>query len=83
MEVAIDPAELEGLDEEGVRALYEERLAQQQSTASREVIHLCAALPMHYSIYLCTIPHIISGRYKARLAQQQLLASCKVISSCR
>ena len=37
VEVAIDPAELEGLDEEGVRALYEERLAQQQSTASREV----------------------------------------------
>ena len=37
VEVAIDPAELEGLDEEGVRALYDERLAQQQSTASREV----------------------------------------------
>ncbi|CAK0783418.1 hypothetical protein CVIRNUC_006617 [Coccomyxa viridis] len=36
VEVAIDPAELEGLDEEGVRALYEERLQQQQSTASRE-----------------------------------------------
>ena len=35
--MAIDPAELEGLDEEGVRALYEERLQQQQSTASREV----------------------------------------------
>ncbi len=37
VEVAIDPAELEGLDEEAVRALYDERLAQQQSTASREV----------------------------------------------
>ena len=35
--MAIDPAELEGLDEEGVRALYEDRLQQQQSTASREV----------------------------------------------
>ena len=42
--MAIDPAELEGLDEEGVRALYEERLAQQQSTASREVRH---AAPSH------------------------------------
>ena len=31
VEVAIDPAELEGLDEEGVRALYEERLAQQRA----------------------------------------------------
>ena len=54
MEVAIDPAELEGLDEEGVRALYEERLAQQQSTASREVSR--SALP-----HLCIIPYIVSG----------------------
>ena len=38
VEVAIDPAELEGLDEEGVRALYEERLAQQRAQApGREV----------------------------------------------
>jgi hypothetical protein len=38
VEVAIDPAELEGLDEEGVRALYEERLAQQRAGApAREV----------------------------------------------
>ena len=46
VEVAIDPAELEGLDEEAVRALYEERLAQQQSTASREVtLHPVDHLP--------------------------------------
>jgi hypothetical protein len=37
VDVAIDPAELEGLDEEGIRALYEERLAQQRSASTREV----------------------------------------------
>ncbi len=37
VEVAIDPAELEGLDDAGVRALYEERLAQQRTASSREV----------------------------------------------
>ncbi len=37
VEVAIDPAELEGLDEAGVRALYEERLSQQRTASSREV----------------------------------------------
>ncbi|EIE19194.1 DUF382-domain-containing protein [Coccomyxa subellipsoidea C-169] len=36
VEVAIDPAELEGLDEAGVRALYEERLSQQRTASSRE-----------------------------------------------
>ena len=44
--MAIDPAELEGLDEEAVRALYDERLAQQQSTASREVTRLLQSPPL-------------------------------------
>lgn len=35
--MAIDPAELEGLDEDGIKALYEERLAQQRVASSREV----------------------------------------------
>jgi hypothetical protein len=50
VEVAIDPAELEGLDEEGVRALYEERLAAQQSTASREVRR-----PAHPALQPCLV----------------------------
>ena len=58
VEVAIDPAELEGLDEEGVRALYEERLAQQQSTASREVIH---SVPPHLSTIPSTVQTTGSG----------------------
>ena len=52
VEVAIDPAELEGLDEEGVRALYDERLAQQQSTASREVP--CSLLTP-FSVLACAL----------------------------
>ena len=65
VEVAIDPAELEGLDEEGVRALYEERLAAQQSTASREVRypahsaqHPCPAC----SLTFMTFPEFKSGQ---------------------
>ncbi len=55
VEVAIDPAELEGLDEEGVRALYDERLAQQQSTASREVT---SPLPITFPQLLsCSLGH--------------------------
>ncbi len=37
VEVALDPAELEGLDEAGVRALYEQRLEEQRAAHSREV----------------------------------------------
>ena len=36
VEVALDPAELEGLDEAGVRALYEQRLEEQRAAHSRE-----------------------------------------------
>ena len=36
VEVALDPAELEGLDEVGVRALYEQRLEEQRAAHSRE-----------------------------------------------
>ena len=70
--MAIDPAELEGLDEEGVRALYEERLAQQQSTASREVTPAALPCPARAPFHaLCTrlqgapraaaLPHILQG----------------------
>lgn len=56
VEVAIDPAELEGLDEEGVRALYDERLAQQQSTASREVTQLFHSPPYSRAGLLSGLP---------------------------
>lgn len=54
VEVAIDPAELEGLDEAGVRALYEERLAQQRTASSREV-PLPAHTPCHHFISLAQL----------------------------
>jgi hypothetical protein len=47
VEVALDPAELEGLDEAGVRALYEQRLAEQRAAHSRE-----ARLPKPYAAQL-------------------------------
>ena len=37
MEVAIDPEELEGLDDTAVKALYEQRLAEERARHSREV----------------------------------------------
>jgi len=37
MEVAIDPEELEGLDDAAVKALYEQRLADERARHSREV----------------------------------------------
>ena len=36
MEVAIDPEELEGLDDTAVRALYEQRLSEERARHSRE-----------------------------------------------
>lgn len=47
VDVAIDPAELEGLDEDGIKALYEERLAQQRLASTREV-----TLPPHAPFYV-------------------------------
>ena len=44
MEVAIDPEELEGLDDTAVRALYEQRLSEQRARTSREV-HLLLLRP--------------------------------------
>ena len=52
VEVAIDPAELEGLDDAGVRALYEERLAQQRTASSREVWPL--SIPLLLFIWQAT-----------------------------
>lgn len=37
MEVAIDPEELEGLDDVAIKALYEQRLAEERARHSREV----------------------------------------------
>ena len=37
IDVAIDPEELEGLDDSAVRQLYEQRLAEEQAKRSREV----------------------------------------------
>lgn len=43
MEVAIDPEELEGLDDAAVRALYEQRLSEERARHSREVcFHSCS-----------------------------------------
>ena len=37
MDVAIDPEELEGLDDGAVRQLYEQRVAEEQAKRPREV----------------------------------------------
>ena len=67
VEVAIDPAELEGLDEEGVRALYDERLAQQQSTASR------GDLPFAYHLSATAV--LLSGARQSCC----MLHSCAIV----
>lgn len=46
MEVAIDPEELEGLDDTAVKALYEQRLSDERARHSREV-HNTFFLSLH------------------------------------
>lgn len=42
IDVAIDPEELEGLDDAAIKQLYEQRLAEEQARRAREVCSTCS-----------------------------------------
>ena len=49
VEVAIDPEELEGLDDAQVSTLYEQRLSEERARHSREVLPVIPILDSHVS----------------------------------
>lgn len=59
LEVAIDPEELDGLDEASVRALYEQRLAEMRAASQTEVCSpsrkKLIANPLRMSCLLCSL----------------------------
>ena len=52
MEVAINPEELEGLDSNAIRALYEQRLEEEKARHSREVSSLIFEVQIGCIYYL-------------------------------
>ena len=64
VEVAIDPEELEGLDEAQVKALYEQRLSEERARHSREVQAVNTVLYSHVlpEVSLNSNPQVLSSR---------------------